>query len=103
MCRVINSSSRANKGCTAPAWAKTRAGTNECKSVTATADFALLDKNFRRERFISVSPAKAQRRKEKHESKNRFASSLRLCAFARETALLQTQALRQFYKPRLCT
>jgi hypothetical protein len=29
-----------------------------------------------------VFPAKAQRLKENHESKNRFASSLRLCAFA---------------------
>jgi hypothetical protein len=86
MWRATNSSSRANTGCTAAAWANTRAGVNECNSVTATADFALLDKKFRRERFISVSPAKAQRRKENHESKNRFASSLRLCAFARETA-----------------
>jgi hypothetical protein len=45
MCRVINSSSRANNGCTAAAWANARAGTKECKSVTATADFALLDRN----------------------------------------------------------
>src|SRR6185369_13670326 len=73
----MNSSSRANTGCTAPDCANTPDG-NDFKMVTATADLALLDKNLRREKFIQISPAKAQRT-QRLESND---SSFRLCAFA---------------------
>ena len=32
----------------------TRAGTKECRRVTATADFALVDRKFRREMFMAA-------------------------------------------------
>jgi hypothetical protein len=71
------SSSRANTGCTAADWAKALSG--DRRTLIASAVLVLVDKNFRRERFIKVSPAKAQSLK-----RRRVPGFLRLCAFARE-------------------
>src|SRR5437870_10743766 len=54
MCRAMYSSSREKTGCSEAAWASARAGTKERKTTTATAPFALVDKNLRRVRFMAA-------------------------------------------------
>jgi hypothetical protein len=55
MWRAMNSSSRAKTGCTAADWAKALSGVTDFSTLIASADLVLVDKNFRRERFIVFS------------------------------------------------
>src|ERR1041385_8382407 len=80
MCRAMNSSSRAKTGCTAPDWANALSGIADLRTLIASADLVLVDKNFRRERFITIFSRKGAKTQRKRLS----VFTLRLCAFARE-------------------
>jgi len=54
MWRAMNSSNRAKTGCTAADWANALSGITDFRTLMASADLVLVDKNFRRERFIEI-------------------------------------------------